>query len=497
MRNKVKSLSIVLGSLLFVSCGGGGGVASAPVVTTPFSTITGTISDGPIENAKVCILDVELGSEYCPTYTDKDGKYSFEYILENGKQYLITAKGDGLTTVDEKDNPGDKLTFVMFNPLTTTGSIASTQNIGTTYNVNINPVTFKEAIKANFSDPTIIATGSSIENFVKDTSTDSTTLFKNYVKDNSNNTDVTTFIDKVKIEIKSNNDTSSQQSVTPTYKEVTDTTLRTQLVKGDTYNMLGFEDLINTYIAYKVINDARNNSNSSAYTIFKTTPSGANTIVNFKYDAVDEKYEGTVMYDTTGNLIDANYYQEYSYNDNRGANTLSGYIKIENDTGTHKLSLRKGQFKVLTDNYVESFISGNVTILDARTQYSITKDSLRNTIDLADATITVPSLPTLKAVSADFNGIWNGTYGVTTGTCVAGNMSISLKSSAGSWQADNTNYGTEAILNTISNKVILKNGTTVWSSNGTLTIDKTTISGTWIDGTCTGTYTITKQISNQ
>lgn len=494
MRNKVKSLSIVLGSLLFVSCGGGGGESTpAPVVTTPFSTISGIVSDGPIQNAKVCILDVELDSEYCPVFTDAEGKYSFEYILENGKQYLITAKGDGINTVDKKDNLDTNgnpipLDFIMFYPLKTTGSITLTENIGTTYSVNVNPVTFKEAIKTNFAS----VTNSTINSFISDTSTNPTTLFKNYVLNNSIDTNVTNFITDVKTKIESNN-TDIQNSVVQTYVTVSDSNLKTQLAKGETYNTIGFEDLINTYIAYKVKEDARN-SNSSAYSLFKTVTSGRNTIVNFKYTTTNKKYEGTVMYDTiSGDLLDANYYQEFTSNDNRGANTLSGYIKIEKENGVDILSLRKGQFKVYADNYVEGFISGNVTILDARTQFSTTTNI--NTIDVSDATISVITLPTQKIVSSDFIGIWNGTYSVTAGNCTVGNIAISFNSSIGSWTAGN-NYGTEATLNTTTNKVTLNNGSTAWSNDGALNTDKTTISGTWNDGTCTGSFTTTKQTAN-
>lgn len=510
MNNIAKGLSIVLTSLLFSGCGGGGGGGSTtpPVETTPFSTISGTISDGPIQNAKVCITDVELDSEYCPTFTDANGYYSFEYIVENGKEYLITAKGDGVTTVDEKDNPGAKLDFVMFQPLKISGSIASTENIGASYTVNVNPITFRDAIKTygtTSTSPLVQQFVASYQTLKTDDPNDNLTnnpteLFKKYIVNNSStnvnnsttNSDYTTFLGEVKAKVESNN-TATQNAVTPTQTYITipdSGSLETQLIKGETYNTVGLEDLINTHIAYKVIDDARSNS-SSAYSIFKKITSGTNTIVNFKSGL----YEGTVMFDSNGDLIDANYYQDYTDSDSRGGNKLSGYIKIKKDgNGDDILSLRKGQFKIYADNYAEGSISGNVTVENAITKFASTSTN-DNTISNSNAVLSVLALPTLKVVASDFVGLWNGTYSVASGSCTAGNISIDFDSSNGSWTAGN-NYGVEAILNSTTNKVTLNNGTTIWSENGTLNTDKTTISGTWVDGTCTGTYTTTKQTAN-
>lgn len=521
MNNIAKGLSIVLTSLLFSACGGGGGGSTTPTVeTTPFSTISGTISDGPIENAKVCITDVELDSEYCPTFTDANGKYSFEYIVENGKQYLITAYGSdgtqGYTTYDRTDNLDSSnnpipLDFVMFQPLKISGSIASTENIGSTYTVNVNPVTFRDAIKTygtTSTSPLVQQFVASYQTLKTDDLTDNLTnnpteLFKKYIVNNSStnvngsttNSDYTTFLGEVKTKVELVN-TAAQNAVTPTQTYITipdSGSLETQLIKGETYNTVGLEDLINTHIAYKVIYDARNSS-SSAYSIFKKITSGTNIIVNFKYVTTKAEYQGTVMFDSNGDLIDANYYQDYTDSDSRGGNKLSGYIKIKKDeNGDDILSLRKGQFKIYADNYVEGSISGNVTVENAITSFASTTTN-DNTISNSNAVLSVLALPTLKIVASDFVGIWNGTYSVTSGSCTAGNMTISFDSSNGSWNAGN--YGVEAILDSTTNKVTLNNGTTIWSSDGTLNTDKTTISGTWVDGTCTGTYTTTKQTAN-
>ena len=124
VNNILKGISLGLVSLIFISCGAEYKGDTTPP-TTPFSTISGVVSDGPIKNAKVCIVDVDSDTEYCPTFTDEKGKYSFDYILENGKEYLIISYGSNTTygTEDLLDNAGSDMEFVMFQTVKTAGSI--------------------------------------------------------------------------------------------------------------------------------------------------------------------------------------------------------------------------------------------------------------------------------------------------------------------------------------------------------------------------------------
>lgn len=488
INNIGKGLLVGLVSMLFVSCGGGGG---GTISSTPFSTISGTISDGPIENAKICITDVELDNEYCPTYTDANGYYSFDYIVENGKQYLITAYGSdgiGFTTYDRKDNLDGSgnpipLDFIMYQPLKILGTISSNENIGSSYTVNINPLTFRDALKSYLpiSSPEI--------DLLNDNSINPTELFKTYILNNSST--FLTFYNEVKTKVEAAN-IVALEAVTPTktYVTITDETLKTQLIKGSTYNSIAIEDMINTYMAYKVIYDARNSSTSS-YSIFKKISSGTDTIVYFKYMITNEEYQGTVMYDKDGNLIDANYWQNYTDTDPRGGNQLSGYIKITKDG---ILSLRKGTFKLYTDNHAEGYVVGNVTVNNALTKFASASTN-DNTISNGNAELNTTALPTEKIISSDLLGLWSGTYSVTNGICSNGSIDLTFANSSNSWQAsDGTNiYGTQSEFDSITSIITLNNGVNIWSSDATLNAGKTAISGTWIDGTCNGTFTTTKQ----
>ena len=494
VNNIGKGLSVALISMLFISCGGGGGSSS----TSPFSTFSGTVSDGPIENAKVCITDVELDSEYCPVYTDESGYYSFKYIVENGKEYLITAYGsDGAeyTTVDYTDNidqNGDAipLDFMMYKVLKISGNIASEKNIGSAYKVDINPLTFRNSISNYQTD----LTPDKIKQFLNETSNnnDSTSLFKDYILNEKS--EYLTFFDDVKDEVELSNETAlDNDTSTNNYKTITDTTIKTQLISGETNNNIGINDLINTYFAYKVIEDSRNNSISS-YSTFEKTLAGSNTIVNFKYTLINEEYEGTLMYDGSGSLLDANYWQDYTDNDNRGGNELSGYVRI---TENGDISFKKGTFKIYADNYLESYITGNVTVNNGSTQFA-SFSSNDNIISNEDVEITVKSLPIEKIISSDLSGLWSGTYSTLSGSCDGGNIDLTFSDSmTNSWQAnDNVNfYGTELILNDNTNIITLKDGENDWSNDAELSLDKTQITGTWTNEvkSCEGSFAVTKQ----
>ncbi|RZB34838.1 MAG: hypothetical protein SRB1_00606 [Desulfobacteraceae bacterium Eth-SRB1] len=132
--------------VLLAGCGGGGGggiFGSSSVM----SVISGTVSDGPIANARVS-LDLNHDGKYNPGepfgITNADGEYRIEYILDPGTEYMIVVEGStALGTSDPVDNPGVSLEFTMFFPLTSAGSRSSAPS-ASSYQVNATPDTFKD-----------------------------------------------------------------------------------------------------------------------------------------------------------------------------------------------------------------------------------------------------------------------------------------------------------------------------------------------------------------
>lgn len=163
----VASLAIA-SAIGFAGCGssGGGGDGSN---TSSLSKISGIVSDGPIENAKV-YLDENFNGEYDngepTTFTDKDGKYTLDIVPQDNMKYLLVAEGKAeYETKDLEDNPNNdgNLTFTMFSEY---GSSS-----------DINPTTLKTYLKS------INAQSALIKNFVDSNETNNTKLFQDNIKD--------------------------------------------------------------------------------------------------------------------------------------------------------------------------------------------------------------------------------------------------------------------------------------------------------------------------
>lgn len=197
---------LILGLATFaVGCGGGGGGVSPAGPSTKVSIITGIVSDGPINNARV-FLDLNHNGKYeegepFSITTDK-GEFKIEYILDSGTDYLIVAEGSSaLMTEDLKDNPADgtNLTFVMFLKMTAIGS-RNSESVSAVYRQDVTPVTFRNYLKANFDG----IDDTNIQNIIESSDTDGATIFKNTIKDKK--IELTTTAQLVGTMVKSSND---------------------------------------------------------------------------------------------------------------------------------------------------------------------------------------------------------------------------------------------------------------------------------------------------
>jgi len=135
------TLTIATAALTIVACGDSDSNSSKSTV------ISGTVSDGPIQNARV-YLDLNLNSEYDAgepsAMTDADGKYSIECAeskCAKGTKHFIVAEGSAaLGTVDPTDNGTTALDFVMFVG-------ASVGTVGEGVTGDINPSSFISFLK--------------------------------------------------------------------------------------------------------------------------------------------------------------------------------------------------------------------------------------------------------------------------------------------------------------------------------------------------------------
>ncbi|MBT3785512.1 hypothetical protein HOF92_11085, partial [bacterium] len=123
---------------------------SAPLVV---STISGTVSDGPIRNARVSV-DLNYDGVFSPgepfDISDENGNFEISYVFENDTEYLLIAEGsDSLGTVDPADNADlGTLNFVMYNTVTTVQS-QDVENypIVKAYSKDMNPATFQDYLQ--------------------------------------------------------------------------------------------------------------------------------------------------------------------------------------------------------------------------------------------------------------------------------------------------------------------------------------------------------------
>ncbi|UTJ07602.1 hypothetical protein [Arcobacter roscoffensis] len=205
---KVKHLVLSTSTIIFLSACGGGGGATTTTVSTPITKVSGTVTDGPIKNALVYIdenlngqldyidnntnstLDfgVDSVTEYY-TFTDENGRYTIQGILDNNKEYMVVVEGSSAyNTEDSEDNASDgtNLTFKMFNILKTTTASSTNKFTGGQYSVNHNANLFKSTLKT-LDEKTFNAISDSnsytgVKEFINDPSTDNTDLFQKYIK---------------------------------------------------------------------------------------------------------------------------------------------------------------------------------------------------------------------------------------------------------------------------------------------------------------------------
>lgn len=144
----VKINLVVMVGLVMVLITGCGGGSSDNAASTPLSTVSGVVSDGPIENAKVFIdlnLNTLLDNGEPYDITDKDGLYKISYIFDSEATYLLVALGnENFDTADPKDNPNTELNFIMFDEIKSAKQTTVTNIVGGSYVKNIKPSIFKE-----------------------------------------------------------------------------------------------------------------------------------------------------------------------------------------------------------------------------------------------------------------------------------------------------------------------------------------------------------------
>lgn len=373
---RLKQLIVAIFAITFLtSCGGGGGGSS---VTTPISTVSGVVSDGPIENALVYI-DLNLNGQFDATephdYTDADGKYSIQVILDNEQEYVVIVEGstDDYGTRDEEDNPGEDLTFTMFNTFQTSGLATADENIGKQYNVNVNPTLFRDKlIELDEEIPSSTISGS-LSTFLNDEETDETLLFQTYINsvtdssenDNSSTTifgtinaliEETTEKGLISGYVETQNDLVETEDTSAIYLDIeneNENITLSDIVDGSgIFEIYGANSLVRTDVAYDVIADSSNEDNSD-YLIYNLVDIDDNiSRVTFKKrnssesipDGIENSlYEGTVTFDrTTKDIIFARYYQDLTLTSLGIENKLSGYLTIYADGSETKFTFEKG-----------------------------------------------------------------------------------------------------------------------------------------------------------
>ncbi len=164
----VASLAIIGATFGLSGCGS----SDSSTATAAVASIAGTVSDGPIKNARV-FIDENFDGEYTPgepmAFTDENGKYTLDFVPEDGVEYLLVAEGNAaLGTEDLEDNPtaGQALTFTMFS-----NSKSSS---------DLNPTTFKTYLQ---SIETEVGENAFISGYLTATDATDTLLFQNQIKD--------------------------------------------------------------------------------------------------------------------------------------------------------------------------------------------------------------------------------------------------------------------------------------------------------------------------
>jgi|GEM_PF-3186399 len=528
MKKSLILANVLLGStILFTGCGGGGG--GGPL--SSLSKISGVVSDGPIENARV-FLDIDNDGVYDVgepfDITDENGAYEISYVLKPGLEYMLIAEGDStnLGTSDDIDNLGTPLDFKMFLTVEATGDTDTTSIVGKTYTKNVTPLTFKrylEDLKTEDSNLPIFDendnTYTDLNQLVNSTSTDQVSLFQSYILNNTDNSvAVVSNTVSTKNTTKLNNSATSEYIYTLPDNITALSNLKTSLIEGDLVNnIIGITPLIDTKIAFQIMN-SYNNSNSVTIdqngvnaTITYTKKDDIVTAVfkeNVSTSSVTAEYEGTVIFTNTNNvstLLSANYTQEHSETSNLNVtNSVNGIIELTQANTDYTLNFNNGSFIMNTPLYGD--VDGEVSIKDATAAVPYSSDVNNNTIVSNTTTYTVKTKEEPVKISALYPASLVGTWtGSLTNSCTqtASSMTLSVPDEfTGSWQAQSTNNSTNTTYGTTltvsGSSITFTDSITTNRTWSTGTIGSSQITGSWTDNvnSCTGSYTLSKQGSN-
>jgi len=179
----ISTVAATVLTFLLSGCSGGSGgdTNTTSLNTANVSTISGTVRDGPIENARV-FLDLNYDGNYTSgepvVTTNAKGEYNLDYILEDNTEYLLIAEGSSdLNTTDPRDNDDalGTLEFLMFTTLTGAGA------------KDMNPLTFQSYLQdLNTTLSGLSEVDDNITSLMSSDETNETTLFKSTMKGKEN-----------------------------------------------------------------------------------------------------------------------------------------------------------------------------------------------------------------------------------------------------------------------------------------------------------------------
>jgi len=133
MKKFLEFIKISLIIIFLTACGGGGGDSSSSTTPPPPSkNISGTIVDGYIKDAKIC-LDINNNSQ-CDdnepyTISDENGNYTLSVTANNGEYKIISVGGVDMATrevfdgvMEERVTLSDDNTYYKHNNYTINNS---------------------------------------------------------------------------------------------------------------------------------------------------------------------------------------------------------------------------------------------------------------------------------------------------------------------------------------------------------------------------------------
>jgi hypothetical protein len=278
MKNFVTSFVILGVSILFTGCGGGGGgsfsasSSSSGGSSVGMRSISGTVEDGPIKNARV-FIDLDFSGDFSDgdvaTMTDKDGKFSLDYVYEKGTNYLIAFEGSPeFNTTDPKDHKGKKLDFLMFKKID-----------GNT--INITPLVYRDFLKE-------INGSVDIQSDLLSDESNKTALFDIYFKDsNGTNTHKNIFKNYVTY-IKLKNTTKAYEKLLGSDGDIvivtkdSDTDINSSLFNDTTTPVVYGDIIVAKKVKKTTPDEAKKNAKSSEYYEYiKNIQSGNDTAPEF------------------------------------------------------------------------------------------------------------------------------------------------------------------------------------------------------------------------